>query len=97
MSRLIKHKKVHYGVGEQLSDYLKKFGRTAQLPLTYEDLLDFNETMAVYDKDDNPTLWQTCIYPTSISDSLEKSLTKIYSQLIAGLRAILLYHQHTAI
>ena len=83
MSRLIKHKKVHYSVSDQLSDYLKKFGRTAKLPLTYEDLLDFNETMAVYDKDDNPTLWQTCIYPTYISDNLEKSLTKIYSQLIA--------------
>ncbi|MCM8525738.1 MAG: hypothetical protein NE327_04430 [Lentisphaeraceae bacterium] len=83
MSRLIKHKKVHYPVSDQLSKYLKKFGRTANLPLDYEDLLSFNETMAVYDKDDNPTLWETVIYPSSILDDLEKKLTKIYSQLIA--------------
>lgn len=83
MARLIKHKKVHYPVSEQLSNYLVKFGRTADLPLDYEDLLDFNETMAVYDKDDNPTLWETVIYQSSMLDDLEKSLTKIYSQLIA--------------
>lgn len=83
MSRLIEHKKVHYPVSDKLSNYLERFGRTADLPIDYEDLHSFNETMTVYDKDDNPTLWETVIYPSSMLDDLEKGLTKIYSQLIA--------------
>ena len=83
MHRLIKHKKVHYPVSENLNSYLKKFGRMANLPLAYEDLFNFDETMTVYDRDDNPTLWETVIYSTSVNEDLEKRLTKIYSLLIA--------------
>lgn len=83
MHRLIKNKKIHYPVSRHLSAYLRKFGRMADLPLSYEDLLDFDETMAVYDKNDQPTLWKTVIYSTTLNDDLEKKLTKIYSLLIA--------------
>ena len=81
--KLIQHKKKHYDVSENLSSYLKKFGRAINLPLCYEDLMHYDESMAVYDKDDNPTLWQTVIYSSSIADEIESKLTKIYSQLLA--------------
>ncbi|MCM8536643.1 MAG: hypothetical protein NE334_11965 [Lentisphaeraceae bacterium] len=81
--KLISKKKNFYPISEQLTPYLKRFGRACELPLEYNDLFDFNETLSVYDSDDNPTLWETVIYPTSVADKLEEKLTLIYSLLIA--------------
>jgi hypothetical protein len=90
--RLIRHKKQHYPVSENLSQYLQRFGRCIELPVHYNDLLQFNETMDVYDKYDNPTLWQTVIYPNNISTKIEEGLTKIYSQLLADGNSAIVPH-----
>ncbi|MCM8530130.1 MAG: hypothetical protein NE330_03130 [Lentisphaeraceae bacterium] len=81
--KLISKKKNFYPISEQLTPYLQRFGRACELPLEYNDLFDFNETLSVYDSEDNPTLWETVIYPTSVADRLEEKLTLIYSLLIA--------------
>jgi hypothetical protein len=81
--RLIKHKKTYFPVSKNLAEYLERFGRCIELPIHYEDLLQYNESMAVYDKNDEPTLWQTVIYPSGLTEEIEDGLTKIYSQLLA--------------
>jgi hypothetical protein len=54
------------------------------LPLEYEDLLRFSDSFPIYDVDDNPTLWESVIYPNHLDDDLHHSLTQIYVILLAG-------------
>jgi hypothetical protein len=81
--KLITRKKNFYPVSGNLKHYLEQFGRLSQLPLDYEDLMRFDETLPVYDKDDNPTLWHTAIYPSQMVDEIEQKLTQIYAQINA--------------
>jgi hypothetical protein len=90
--KLIKVKKNFYPVSENLQDYLTRFGRNTKLPLEYSDLMRFSETMDVYDREGNPTLWQTVIYPSSIAEEIEQKLTQIYSQLLADGNTQIIQH-----
>ncbi|WDE96953.1 hypothetical protein PQO03_03130 [Lentisphaera profundi] len=81
---LIKNKKPIIKITDNFAQYLEAHSRHFQLPLDYEDLLRFQDSLPVYDKDDEPTLWETVIYPTQDQIILEKALIEIYVTLLAG-------------
>src|SRR5690606_11172817 len=70
----ISRKKPVYAVTPALRKYLRHYERDARMPIDYEDLLDFYETLPVMDKNGRDTLWETPIYPPHIQENLYDGL-----------------------
>lgn len=81
--KLISKKKQVYPVLPSLQNYLDQHGRAMSIPVTYEDLLRFEESMAILDKDDRDTLWVDCLYAQGERDELVTNLKRLYSILHA--------------
>jgi hypothetical protein len=77
-------KKPVYPIHPGLREYLLLNDRQLDLPVTYEELLDYYECAPLMDKEGNDTLWATVIYPPEIMIGLAQELTKIYVMLKAG-------------
>jgi hypothetical protein len=77
----IRNKKIQYPVSEKLQGYLKRNGRHSKLPLTYKDLLRFDYSAPIYDKEDNDTLWQSVMYAQSDMKDIHLGLKQIYTML----------------
>ena len=82
-NKLISKKKVAFPVTASLQAYLNQHGRAMSIPVTYEDLLRFEGSMAILDKDDRDTLWVDCLYPQGERDELVTNLKRLYSILHA--------------
>ena len=80
----ISRKKLVYAVREPLRRYLREYGREVNLPTSYQDLMNYQESMALMDKDGKDTLWETAIYPSYAVDAIHLGLKKIYARLKAG-------------
>lgn len=80
----ISRKKPIYPVGTGLLKYLKSYQRDGRLPLGYQDLLDFQETVPVMDKHGNDTLWEIPLYPPHVQDQLYDQLKVVYAKLKAS-------------
>lgn len=78
---LISRKKKVYSISDGLNDYLQGFGRLETLPIDYRGLGVYNETVAVYDKHGQDTLWETVLYRPSDRDPIYKALVEIYADL----------------
>lgn len=77
----ISKKKPSYPVTPKLENYLARYNRNIILPLFYDDLLRFQGSIVVYDKDDNDTLWIRVYYNEFERQEIEQSLKKIYTIL----------------
>lgn len=77
----ISKKKIHYPVNEDLYSYLKKYSRSIDLPISYDDLLHFNGSIPVYDKNDKDTLWESALYNPNEVNRIHEGLKQIYSIL----------------
>ena len=53
----ISKKKPSYPINDRLSSYLSDYNRNSKITILYDDLLRFQGSVTVYDKDDNDTLW----------------------------------------
>jgi hypothetical protein len=80
----ISRKKLVYPIREPLRKYLKNYGREVHLPIEYADLMNYQESVALIDKDGKDTLWETAIYPSYTADNIHLGLKKIYAMLKAG-------------
>ncbi len=80
----ISRKKAVYPIGEPLRRYLQRYNREADLPITYGQLRDFQESIPLTDKDGKDTFWETAIYPAYAMDAIHAGLKKIYALLKAG-------------
>ena len=74
-------KKPSYPIGEDLRGYLRKYRRERELPVTYERLRDFHETMPLIDADGRNTLWESVIYRAEEMGPLNEDLKQIYALL----------------
>jgi len=74
-------KKPMYPVGEGLRNYLRQYSREIELPVSYSRLLEWVESMPLYDADGKDTLWQTVIYRPEIWRRLNRHLTGMYAML----------------
>lgn len=68
-------------IHDGLRSYLARYKRECPLPVTYERLRDFHESIPLNDKQGRPTLWDTVIYRAEEMDELYADLKRIYAQL----------------
>ena len=80
----ISKKKPSFPLSKDLKNYLGEFGRLDPIPLSYSDLLNWNESVQVYDKHGNDTHWKSVIYPQHQQEEIERGLGQIYGLLKTG-------------
>ncbi|MCH4551034.1 MULTISPECIES: hypothetical protein [Aestuariibaculum] len=78
---IISKKKPSYPITEKLDAYLAEYNRNIKLPIFYDDLLRFQGSIVVYDKDDNDTLWIRVYYNDYEREEIENALKKVYTIL----------------
>jgi hypothetical protein len=74
-------KKKYYPINETLRSYLEKYKRLSKISVFYNDLLRFQGSIEVYDKDNNDTLWIRLYYNEFEKIEIDNSLKKIYTLL----------------
>jgi hypothetical protein len=77
----ISKKKPSYPVTDQLHAYLSEYNRNIRLPIFYDDLLRFQGSIVVYDKNDEDTLWIRVYYSQFEREEIDLSLKKVYTIL----------------
>ncbi len=77
----ISKKKPSYPVTAKLHDYLSEYNRNIKIPIFYDDLLRFQGSIVVYDKNDNDTLWIRVYYNEFEREEIDLSLKKVYTIL----------------
>lgn len=77
--KLISKKKFTYDVCEPFKEYLYEFDRYLKLPIQYEDLLRYDESINYYDKDGEDTLWQTVFYKGLDQARINEALIETYA------------------
>lgn len=78
---LISKKKKIYTISRHLRTYLRNQERESELPITYKDLLRYDNSIPLYDRFGSDTLWETVFYSQSEMESIYDSLKKIYALL----------------
>lgn len=79
--RLMSKKKPAYPVSKELDGYLDHYSRNIEIPIFYDDLLRFSGSVAVYNSDDEDTLWIRVYYSEYDRKEIDDSLKKVYSIL----------------
>jgi hypothetical protein len=74
-------KKPSYPISDGLRGYLRKYRRERELPVTYEQLRHFQETIPLMDAAGRNTLWESVIYPAAEMPALNEGLKRIYALL----------------
>ncbi|MBE9488969.1 MAG: hypothetical protein IMY67_01625 [Bacteroidetes bacterium] len=77
----ISKKKPSFPVIKELHSYLSEYNRNIRIPIFYEDLLRFQGSVVVYDKNDVDTLWIRVYYNEFERQEIDLSLKKIYAIL----------------
>jgi len=90
----ISRKKPVYAVSPALRKYLRHYEREARMPIGYEDLLEFYETLPVMDKNGRDTLWETPLYPPHVQENLYNGLKIIYAELKASGNTRIVEHKY---
>lgn len=79
--KLITQKKPIFPVNPVLDSYLQKYKRSIEIPVLYEDLMRFQGSIVVYDKNDEDTLWVRVYYSDFDREEIDHGLKKVYSIL----------------
>ena len=74
-------KKKYYPINANLRSYLDKYKRLTKTNVFYDDLLRFQGSVVVYDKEENDTLWVRVYYNEFEKIELDESIKKIYTFL----------------
>lgn len=80
-NKLISKKKPAYPITDELLKYLTRYGRTIKIPIYYDDLLRFQGSVSVFDKNGKDTLWVSVYYSEFETEEINLSLKKVYSIL----------------
>ncbi|RPE12993.1 hypothetical protein EGT74_05505 [Chitinophaga lutea] len=80
----ISRKKIFFPLNPAFRNYLKMYGREVQLPVSYEELKYYEYGIPLYDKAGKDTLWESVLYPQSMTPALHAGLKRIYSIMKAG-------------
>lgn len=74
-------KKKYYPINDILYSYLEKYKRLTKTNVFYDDLLRFQGSVIVYDKDGEDTLWVRTYYNEYETVEINNSLKRIYTLL----------------
>lgn len=77
----ISRKKPSFPVSERLNKYLYDYNRNLRISVSYEDLLRFQGSVSVYDKNDKDTLWTRVYYSEYDRAEIDLNLKKVYTIL----------------
>ncbi|MFT4031922.1 MAG: hypothetical protein QM669_05850, partial [Siphonobacter sp.] len=77
----IERKKPLFPISYGLHKYLHTYQREAKLPIGYADLLNFQESFPLIDKNGRDTLWECPIYPPNEIEAIHTGLKKAYAML----------------
>ena len=78
---LISKKKNLYRINQQLRRYLHKYNREHVMHISYADLLRYDNSIVLYDKNEVDTLWETVFYSPGDQEEVYESLKQIYADL----------------
>lgn len=81
--KLMSKKKPAYPINKELDKYLKYYNRKIEIPINYDDLLRFSGSVAVYDANDEDTLWVRVFYPEFDRDEIDLALKRVYSNFVS--------------
>ncbi len=79
--KLMSKKKPAYPINYLLDEYLIEHSRSIKIPVFYEDLLRFQGSIALFDKNDEDTLWIRVYYSQYDREEIDLSLKKVYNIL----------------
>ncbi len=79
----IEHKKPTYKIKAPLREHLRLYSRLTELPISYDDLLRFQDLIPLTDRYGNETLWFGAIYNESDNEFFHNELINIYQMLVA--------------
>ena len=85
-------KKKHFPLRPALLEYLRDWNRLVRVPVRYADLLRFESTVPLRDRDGHETLWESCLYPGSDREELYQHLKLAYAQLRTAGNAAVMEH-----
>lgn len=74
-------KKPAFPINHLLNEYLIENSRNIKIPIFYDDLLRFQGSVVVYDKNDEDTLWVRTYYSETERQEIDLSLKKVYTIL----------------
>ncbi len=77
-------RKKFFPVNELFRSYLTEYQRSIELPVTYEDMLKYEDSFPQLNKHGEDTLWQTLIFEAVYGRELYEGLKKIYVILRSG-------------
>jgi hypothetical protein len=80
----ISNKKIVYKIRKPLRKYLMDYSREIKMPLSYNDLTRYDNSIPLYDQRDEDTLWVTVFYPQDDMQHIYEGLKKIYAILKAN-------------
>ncbi len=81
---MISRRKEKYPVSASLMQYLHHFGRRAEIPVVYDDLLRFTTAIPYENPAGEETLWLTVAYTPEVMADLQPKLTRLYAMLKIG-------------
>ncbi len=81
---LISKKKTTYPISSTLRKYLIKYDRETKLPVQYTDLMRYDNTIPLRDRNDKDSLWESVFYPQSDMQQVHNDLKEIYAMLKSG-------------
>ena len=79
--KLMSKKKPAFPVTEKLNEYLVEHSRNIKIPIFYDDLLRFQGSVVVYDKNNEDTLWVRTYYSEFEREDIDLCLKKVYTIL----------------
>lgn len=91
---VISRKKPIIPVSQELRKYLRTYQREKRLPISYHDLIQFNESFPVLDKFDRDTLWQSPMYAPLDLQRIHEGLKMTYAILKASGNQRLVEHKY---
>jgi hypothetical protein len=80
----ITDKKIPFKISGSLRKYLMDYGREQKMPLAYQDLSRFNNSIPLYNKKNRDTLWVSVFYPQDDMLHIYEALKKTYAILKAN-------------
>ena len=77
-------RKQFFPINQSFRNYLSEHQRALDLPVTYEDMLKYEDSFPLINKSGEDTLWQTLIYEQQFGRELYDGLKRIYVLLRSG-------------
>lgn len=79
----IEYKKPFYKIKQPLKNHLEQYSRFVNLPISYDDLLHYQDLIALIDEEGEDTLWNAVLYSQYDLESINRNLKQVYQMMSA--------------